>query len=140
METEMQTPPLDKREMSSIKRPLFLSILCILTYIGSGMLFLSSIFMLFFSGIILEMMLQYGINLSVYASGTSIRMAAITGIVLSIASIIAAIKMWHLEKFGFWIYLTVQGVSILLSFSVISILINALFVLLYYANYKYMVK
>ena len=139
MESESQIPPFHESEREST-RPIFLSILCILTFIGNSILFLFSLILLLFTNTLMEFISQNGMNVAAYMTNGSVRMTAITSIILSIASIIAAIKMWHLQKFGFWIYLTVQCVSILLSFSVISILINALFVLLYYANYKYFIK
>ena len=123
-----------------LKRPAFLTILCILTFIGSGFTLLISFASLLMSGYIEQLFWMNGMVPREYLSGQTVMMASFISLVLSGASLYGAYRMWRLDKFGFFVYTTVQFVSVFLIYNVLGLLVNAAFVLMYYANYKYMVK
>ena len=122
------------------ERPAFLTVLCILTFIGSGSTLLVSFVSLLISGYIEQLFWMNGMVPQEYLSGQTVMMASFISLVLSGASLYGAHRMWRLDKFGFFVYTTVQFVSIFLIYNVLGLLVNAAFVLMYYANYKYMVK
>lgn len=139
METEnkYQNSPVMEPES---KRPAFLSVLCILSFIGGGLMVLFSIFLFLFAGDMKTMIQGSEYYMQSYVAGDNAVLNAFMILVVSAASLYGAIRMWHLEKMGFWIYLVAQFVAIFLTFSMLTIFINAIFVLLYYLNYKYLVK
>ncbi|MGL5681926.1 MAG: hypothetical protein ACRDDZ_02585 [Marinifilaceae bacterium] len=139
MESEMNVP-INEGQIPALPptRPIFLSVLCVLTYVGSGFLFLFSLLTLFYSNNITLFMLQNGIDPRATLTGGNVFAASVIGLMLSVATIIAASKMWRLQKYGFWMYVVVQCVSILLVFDPMVIIGSALFILLYSANYKVM--
>lgn len=139
METEnkYQNSPVMEPES---KRPAFLSVLCILSFIGGGLMVLFSIFLFLFAGDMKTMIQGSEYYIQSYVAGDNAVLNAFMILVVSAASLYGAIRMWHLEKMGFWIYLVAQFVAIFLTFSMLTIFINAIFVLLYYLNYKYLVK
>lgn len=139
METEnkYQNSPVMEPES---KRPAFLSVLCILSFIGGGLMVLFSIFLFLFAGDMKTMIQGSEYYMQSYVAGDNAVLNAFMILVVSAASLYGAIRMWHLEKMGFWVYLVAQFVAMFLTFNMLTIFINAVFVLLYYLNYKYLVK
>lgn len=121
------------------KRPAFLTVLCILTFIGSG---LGTLFFLLATvgmGALLEMI--PGLGAAGGAGGT-----AFFGIstVIAAASLFGAIQMWKLKKTGFFIYAGANVLGIIMplffgmGFSAAGAVIPVLFIVLYYLNVKHM--
>jgi len=123
---------------ANVGRPGFLTALCILTFIGSG---LGVLFMILFTvgmGALMDAIPGLG---AITEAGT-----AYFGVsaFLAAASLYGAIQMWGLKKMGFFIY---TGANILmivlplafgLPFSIFGTVIAVLFVVLYFLNFKHM--
>ncbi|MDD5569582.1 MAG: hypothetical protein PHD97_00325 [Bacteroidales bacterium] len=136
------------------KRPLLLSVLCVLTILGNCIMILSGLFSL----LALKIVYYFSIFpiqnelVSYILSGGSV--FAITSIFLCFFTIAGTIKMWNLRKMGFYLYLISKAAFILTPFiflvpgildlnSVLKglipyIALTFLFVILYFLNLKYM--
>ncbi len=118
------------------QRPTFLTVLCILTFIGSGLGVLGSLLLVLGMGALLG---SFGGVMA--GAGTAY---AIIGLILSVASLFGAIQMWKLKKTGFYIYTAANVVGIVLpvffglGFSAIGAIIPVLFIVLYGLNLKHM--
>lgn len=129
------------------KRPDLLTVLCVLSFIGSGLSFFSYfMFSLSFDSIStvlteseidlpgMDMILNTPI--SFYYSGT----------LLFGVSLYGAIKMWNLKKVGFHLYTASQILLIILQtiylnqygFPYLSVFITAIYIFLYARNLAYM--
>lgn len=126
------------------QRPGFLTVLCILTFIASGLGILSSLFFLAAA----EMLAPYAEsipNLAVlFAAGKSY--SAIV-LLLTAGSLFGAIQMFQLKKSGFFIYTISNIIGLFipilflgkeLGFSIPGLVIVALFIGLYAINLKHM--
>lgn len=120
------------------KRPGFLTVLCILTFIGSGLGLLGGLLMTIGMGSIMGSIPGMGA-----AMGGGTAYFAI-GTVLAAASLFGAIQMWKLKKQGFFIYAGASVVGIILPlifglpFSAMGAIFPVLFIVLYYLNVKHM--
>ncbi|MCB9335039.1 MAG: hypothetical protein H6586_02760 [Flavobacteriales bacterium] len=120
------------------KRPGFLTVLCILTFIGSGLGLLGGLLMTIGMGSIMGSIPGMGA-----AMGGGTAYFAI-GTVLAAASLYGAIQMWKLKKQGFFIYAGASVVGIILPlifglpFSAMGAIFPILFIVLYYLNVKHM--
>ncbi len=120
------------------KRPGFLTVLCILTFIGSGLGLLGGLLMTIGMGSIMGSIPGMGA-----AMGGGTAYFAI-GTVLAAASLFGAIQMWKLQKQGFFIYAGASVVGIILPlifglpFSAMGAIFPVLFIILYYLNVKHM--
>ena len=145
----METQTLDQTTDSSIggselnnQRPGMLKILCRLTYIGSGIGVLASLLMTFMAHALSQwVQLIPGLS-SLVGGGVAY---SIVSLLLSAATLYAAIQMWNLKKLGFFIYIGAQVVAILLpivwlgaEFGWMSVLITGTFITLYGLNLKHM--
>jgi len=116
------------------ERPTFLSVLCVLTFIGSGLSLLGYLFTAVFStllGSLLDSIPSFLLPDIGITSG-------IIGLVAAAASLYGAIKMWKLEKIGFYLYTAAQVVMLVLSFGIFGFILTALFVVLYGLNLKHL--
>lgn len=126
-------------EEKQVKRPTFLTVLCILTFIGSGWGVLSQLFTLATSGLVNQnvQMEQYsqamdqlsdsGVSSSflsglldssqevIQASMMYRTQIAICGLILSIISLIGAILMFRLKRIGFCFYTAAQVLMLLVT-------------------------
>lgn len=140
--------PFEERQ-DKLQRPAFLSVLCILTFIGSGWAVMSNLFSVFMSGVSNNgnfRMEQYssmvneleGEGISSYWSdflNSSVEMAqmtmlhareiAVMQLVLGLISLLGAILMFRLRRVGFYLYTTAQ--------------ILLLFILPYFAGFSLVV-
>ncbi len=120
------------------KRPGFLTVLCILTFIWSGLGLLGGLLMTIGMGSIMGSIPGMGA-----AMGGGTAYFAI-GTVLAAASLFGAIQMWKLQKQGFFIYAGASVVGIILPlifglpFSAMGAIFPVLFIILYYLNVKHM--
>ena len=128
----------EETTQSAGKRPGLLTVLCILTFIGSG---LGTLFMLLATvgmGALMESIPGLGA-----AMGGGTAYFAIST-VLAAASLYGAIQMWKLKKLGFFIYAGAGVVGIILPlafglpFSAMGAVFPVLFIVLYYLNVKHM--
>jgi hypothetical protein len=129
--------------IQSAQRPTFLSVLCILTFIGSVLTIAGSVYALT-QGSTEEVLVSQGRMMQ------ALRSNAMVGIISSVLTLIGAVFMWELSKTGFWIYAIGASLGIIFPFLLFSgnIFLNIsgmlgaifglLFLVLYYLNYKHL--
>ena len=156
--------PFEEKQM---KRPTFLTVLCILTFIGSGWGILSELFSLITAGMMnqsvqMDQLADSGVSSSflsgllsssqevIQASMMYRTQIAVCGLILSVISLIGAVLMFRLKRIGFYFYTAAQvlmlGITpIFIGFSLITItslifsaIFALLFIILYAVNLKYM--
>lgn len=139
------------------KRPQFLTVLCVLSYIWSGLALLCLFICLVFSSFIFEALEKLTLDDTTMSAMDENQQKAIQtllevgtfkfasiialGIVIYMVSLLGVIKMWKLQKWGFYIYSVVNTIGVV--YSVISgsyfmAIISLLFVIMYYLNFKHM--
>lgn len=121
-----------EQNTQSNPRPVFLTVLCILTFIGSGLGLLFGLLGLVAAGAI-ESFAQYlpvGVDSGIFKS--------IILIVMLAGSLYGAIQMWKLKKLGFYIYAAANVVLLIMSFGIMGLIFTALFIVLYGLNLKHM--
>lgn len=166
--------PFEEKQNSPV-RPTFLLVICILTFIGSGWSVLSNLFSLFTAGMMdgslqIEQYSNMMENIEGSASSSFLtgflnssmevlqataahaREIAVMQLVLSVISLLGAIMMLQLRRFGFYLYTAVQilalfvlpyfaGFSTLVVIGMLwSAFISLIFIILYAVNLRYMVK
>jgi len=128
-----------------VKRPVILTILCILTFIGSGSSTVS--FLMIFSSYneVLPLMEEFTASFPALKPFiTAPRSFFLAGFLLYLFSLIGASLMWRLNKAGFHFY---TGAQIMIAFLPVFFikdfpfpfldgLVSASFIALYYSNYK----
>lgn len=155
MEYNNQTTP---EQASSGQRPSFLSVLCVLTFIGSGCSLLSN-FSIGLSVNMLRDMVQNGAFASYFDVMPDMQASMerlldlpryyyfLTGLFYAV-SLTGAIMMWNLKRRGFHFYTIAQCMVILLEMLLVSgtglpwaaLVWTGLFVALYGIHLKYMQK
>ena len=129
------------------KRTDLLTILCVLTFVGSGLAAFSN----FFIYLSYEEMLTIVEDYEVEIPGFDMMMSGgrrffITGFILYTFSWVGALQMWKLKKIGFHLYTGAQIFILLLpvimiqsyQFSIFSLLFTAVFIAGYAINLKLM--
>jgi len=130
----------EKMEQAS-GRPTLVTVLCILSFLGSG---LSALFLLLIviGGATLASKLPEAFSGMFAASGGMTFLIAT--LVLSVASLLGAIKMWGMKKLGFFLYAGANIVGIILplafgmGFSIFGAVITLGFIGGYYTQFKNM--
>ena len=132
-----------------IKRPEFLTLLCILTFIYSGLQTLSNLFMFLNKDFILENIEQSAFNVEDFQPILEMPpLFFLLNITLFIIVLSGAILMWNLKKVGFHIY-SLSQIALLFVISIYNpfditpfaeILMTAMFILLYYRHLKFMTR
>jgi len=122
------------------KRPTFLTVLCILTFIGSGLGLLGSILMMVGVGALSNML--GGMGGGALDGGT-----AYFGVsaLLAAGSLYGALQMWKQKKMGFYLY-TVSNVVLAIlpmvwlgaAFGAMGLVVPIIFIVLYGLNLKHM--
>jgi hypothetical protein len=124
-------------------RPTLLTVLCILTFIGSGL----SLLLYLLAAVLFGTMVEFLSSIP--------GMSAVTGggvgffvimFILAFISLFGAIRMWNLKKMGFYLYTVAQILMIIMPFvfitgsqiGVFGIVITVLFIILYGLNLKVM--
>jgi len=123
---------MEEQNVQTTERPVFLTVLCILTFIGSGLSLLFALIGLVAAGAI-ESFAQYmpvGADSGLFKS--------IILIVLLAGSLYGAIQMWKLQKLGFYIYAAANVILLIISFGIFPLIFTALFIVLYGLNLKHM--
>jgi len=117
------------------QRPTFLTVLCILTFIGSGL------------GVLFSLLgvLGVGATGSFLSSYTGTTVSASSGmlkpiliLLFSAASIYGALMMWNLKRIGFYIYVAAQILIVAFGFTWVGLFFSVLFIFLYGLNLKHL--
>ena len=132
------------------KRPVFLTVLCILTFVAGGIEFISALFTPVFAEQIIELF-KSAPNYDEVAMSEAITILRagwtyyLIRAVLTLGSLSGAILMWKLKKTGFHIYALSNLIALfvpMLMFSIAigwsSILVTACFIALYALHLKHM--
>jgi len=129
--------------MNSIKRPVFLSALCILTFVGSSVAFISY----FLASVFFEKSSALIIKYSSWSTTDVISPLYFTALMALYAiSLIGAIRMWKLHRNGFYIYAISQLIILFLptiwinwqTFSLTNAILTSIFIIGYALNWKYL--
>lgn len=94
------------------RRSMFLTVLCILTWVGSGILMLYHAYMYLMMANAASLLSRFGDAKSL----NWVLMLHLVGIVAPLFTITGAIVMWRLKKIGFVVYAIGQLAPVLLSF------------------------
>lgn len=135
------------------KRPAFLTVLCILSFIASGIAIVGYVLAIGAVGVVSAgasmmegMEGMEGMGEVMEAAGPSVGMLwanIIGGLIMTIVALLGVIKMWKLKKQGFMMYAGASIVALILGFlaggfSVFSTVITLGFIVMYYLNVKHM--
>ncbi len=139
---------LDNMNAEAGKRPTFLTVICILSFVGIGLSVIG-----YFAAFALMGVAQAAVNTAegMGATVTDVEgpsMGAlwayiIGGFAMVILALIGVIKMWKLQKSGFYMYTIAQVVAIVLGvvasqFTVFSAVVPVAFIVMYGLNLKHM--
>jgi hypothetical protein len=137
----------DNENTRGSKRPPLLTVLCILTFIGSGLSTMSFFAASLFYELFMEQLEVVYINMPESTFLLDIpRDFFVISFFLSAFSLAGALLMWHLRKIGFHIYTSSQLVYLVLPMvyfggetnPMLNIILTALFVYLYARNLRFM--
>ena len=129
------------------KRPEMLSIICVLTFIGSGLAAFSNLVIYLSFDMLLETYESGGLNIPgadiIFAFAKSF---FIISFLLYSFSFIGAINMWRLKKLGFHLYAIAQILLLIVptlyvktdQFPLFGFLVTAAFILFYFRHLKFM--
>lgn len=161
---EQSNTPLDQQS-GTAQRPAFLKVLCILSFIGSGLWALGSLIGIFASGWImglLGMAVDQGLNDTnsgltdaqreqidqaagmIGSMGTGILIGVfVFSLILAVLSLMGVARMYGLKKSGFTLYTIANGIYLLfclISFNILGIIITGAFIAMYAVNRKALVN
>lgn len=140
----------DNNETSNMegnKRPEALTILCILTFIGSGLAAFSNLVIHLSFDVLLETYESGGLNLpGAEIIFTFSKSFYLISFFLYSFSLYGAIMMWRLKKLGFHTYAIAQILLLIIptlyvktdQFPLFGVLLTATFILLYFRHLKFM--
>lgn len=153
---------LDDKVQTESKRPVFLTVLCILTFVGAGFGIIAALIGMLAFGTLEDSTAELNDLGGPVDFGNAYRWMKISYLLSlagSVLCLVGALFMWRLKKFGFFIYvpgqvlpligsfLTVNsmfGGGILAGFGMITIVFSALFplafIIMYGLNLKYMTR
>ncbi len=131
---------LDSSEEQIGERPLFLTVVCVLSFIGSG--FSIMVYMLILLGV--QTILDVIPNMSELLNSGA-KYYFVFAALVYLVSLFGTFKMRHLRKNGFYIYLFACLASVLLPFllgyamsGIDTLIFTGLFIGLYGLNFKHM--
>lgn len=124
-------------------RPTLLTVLCILTFIGSGLSVLIFLLAAVLFGVMADVLADIP-GMSMMTGGGTVFF--IVMFILAFVSLFGAIKMWGLKKIGFYLYTAAQVLMIIVPLvliegakvGVFGIVITLIFIILYAINLKAM--
>lgn len=134
-------------ETATTKRPALLTVLCILSFIGSGLSVLVWLLLTVGIGSFLGFLENIpGFSDAMAGSGAGLGVGImVLNLVLNGGTLAGAIMMWQMKKLGFWIYSGAFVLQFILPlilmdarFSIFGLIIMALFITLYGLNLKHM--
>ncbi len=136
------------------QRPLLLTVLCILTFTGSGLSAFANLLLFFYYDPIKNIFESGQLNI-IEGTGEMESIKILMNItpdfflfqgILYMISLFGAIMMWRLNKMGFHFYAIAQILLLIIfefyvsgtPFPLIPLLVTIIFVLLYYRNLRFM--
>lgn len=136
---------LDNTEQQG-QRPTFLTVVCILSFIGIGFSIIGYAGAFALLGTVEAGMSAAADAGAVVTASTGMLWAyIIVGFISAIIALVGVIQMWKLKKSGFMLYTAAQVIGIILTImvygfggSVVGIVIAGAFIAMYYANLKHM--
>ena len=143
-ENMAEAPTVDATEQKPQEegRPTFLTVLCILTFIGSGLTALLLLIGLVAAGAASGVLSSIPGMGDIGGLGTGYFLIVL---VLALASLYGAIMMWQLKKMGFYLYSGANVISLFIpmilasgKFPIFGLVITALFIILYGLNLKHL--
>ena len=143
-ENMAEAPTVDATEQKPQEegRPTFLTVLCILTFIGSGLTALLLLIGLVAAGAASGVLSSIPGMGDIGGLGTGYFLIVL---VLALASLYGAIMMWKLKKMGFYLYSGANVIALIVpmimasgKFPVFGLIITVLFIILYGLNLKYL--
>lgn len=147
------------------KRPTFLTVLCILSFVAAGISIVASILGYLAMGVAEDMGASLGAGMAEGMEGmegmdgafgeamnaanalaANAKTLLIIGIIVTLIALFGVIQMWKQKKMGFYIYTGAQVIGIIapiiivgmLGFSVFGTIISAAFIVMYGLNLKHM--
>jgi hypothetical protein len=131
------------------KRPVLLTVLCILTFIGSGMNIFSGLIISLFHDTFLTIAEELSENLDL--PGIEVILQAppvffLSSALLYAGSLTGAVMMWNLRRNGFHVYAISQILHLIAPMyflklagpSIIDLIFSGIFIILYSLNLKFM--
>jgi hypothetical protein len=124
----MEQQNMDQLNPSDVikKRPAFLTVLCILSFVGIGIGFISALYSIFTFSRSVELMNQYGDMMSSSPFGGMMDSLVKWGQTLYIIQLIAnliclagVLMMWNLKRMGYFIYVIGEIAPAIASFALI---------------------
>jgi hypothetical protein len=139
---------LDEQQNGTATRPVFLTVLCILSFIAAGIGVLGILALIALVGVASSVSNEFGEAMSAASttSGGGLLYANIAVSILAlIVSLIGVIKMWKLQKSGFMLYTIATIASLVMgivysgiALSIPSIVISGAFIVMYGLNVKHL--
>ena len=139
------------------KRPQFLTVLCVLSFIWCGLLLFCLFLGLCFSNFIFntaQSLLtgaegmpaigeeqQKSLQVLIDLGPQKFLIGIAVAIIVYMTSLLGVFKMWRLQKFGFYIYTAVNGLGLVydvISGSYFMVVITIAFIGMYFSNLKHM--
>ena len=140
------------------KRPQFLTVLCVLSFIWSGVVLFCLFLALFLRNFIFSTLekisngemedvppiseeQQMGIQVLLDLGPQKYLMIVAFFIIAYMTSLLSVVKMWKLQKFGFYIYAGVNGLALIYDIyqgSYFSVIIAIAFIGMYFSNFKHL--
>ncbi len=134
-------------EETTKKRPTLVSVLCILSFIGSGLGVLVMLLLVIGAGSFMSFLGKipgFGDAMGGSGAGGGI-VFLILSLLLNAGTLFGAIMMWKMKKIGFWIYAGSYVLQFIMPmiliggrFSIFGLIIMAAFIVLYGINLKHM--
>jgi|688.fasta_scaffold566228_2 hypothetical protein len=102
-------------ETNETTRPAFLKVLCILTWVGSGIGLISGLLAIIGSSASESAIRSLG-DATLDGTMENMKMIQYAGLACTVLCIIGSVMMWQLKKAGFFIYLIGEVAPLVLSF------------------------
>lgn len=132
-------------------RPTFLTVICILSFVGIGLAILGYIGAFAALGVA-EAAMSEASDMALDMGGTAetastglIWAYIIVGFITAIVSLVGVLQMWKLKKSGFMLYAGATVVALIMGIvyvgfgaSIVSIIVSGAFIAMYYMNLKHM--
>ena len=152
---------LSNNENPTPERPDFLKIICILSFVASGLMIivyaLGTMALSLSAGTIEEIWPQMTASYPQFEDVDGVEffhqvgMMSVYGLIANIFSLIGVIMMWRLEKIGFYLYVVAELITNFFSLNIstgeegpqygslaFSILLDLVFIVMYFMNLKHM--
>ncbi|UCG27112.1 MAG: hypothetical protein JSV24_09065 [Bacteroidales bacterium] len=141
-EPKAEAPEQPQQEVAKKERPTFLTVLCILSFIGSGLSSLMFLIAVVAAGVIMDFLTGLPGMSELSAGGSGFFLVSL---LLALGSLFGAILMWKLKKTGFYLYSASNILAIFVpvifaagGIAWFGVLITVVFIVLYGLNFKHM--